>query len=546
MLTFLDRKLFRYLGYGVFFVVLFFVFLLLGFPIERFKGAAEQQLATLLKRDIRIGDMDMTMSGNIVLTNVEIAKKDDDNPASPPPPVEDGSADASQSEPRISTRAIPYRIEEIQVNVGFLDLLFDRLDVKVDIQAFGGGITAAYSGPMPQQETREKQRIRPRRTEDPSAEETQDSDIPLSLEMRAEGLVMKRMPGLSEKIPVPVDGSMDLAVELTSQAGLFSQSDGRIALTLKDVGLSKPGYEAEMFDMKLAVPPLKISSLKAEMNIEDGTGEINNFAVTSKHFDAKVEGTIAFRDPLSRTQLDLYLTFKIMDAYINQSDALKTLFSSLDLFSRDFKRAHRDDGYYGFRYRGRIGEGRFLPQKKYTPPRNSKTRRPDTETGRRPARPERRIRPSRQKPSAEKSERPPARHLDEPMAPPKMPTTVRPPTIPPKVPDMEMDNLERRRKLQHLSHKKPNPMDHSADETIEMGEREEGEAEQDEADEAPEGDEAEGEEGEAEEAPEGDEAEGEEGEAEEANGEEDEAGEADEDPSEEEAPENEDNEDDNP
>ena len=109
--------------------------------------------------------------------------------------------------------------------------------------------------------------------------------------------------------------------------------------------------------MKMAVPPIAIASVTAEIPFKEGEGELKGFEVKSKDFDANVQGTISLKDPFSASRLDLYLTFKLLDAYVNKSESIKTLVSSLDMFSQAMKRAHRDDGYYGFRYRGPMGEG---------------------------------------------------------------------------------------------------------------------------------------------------------------------------------------------
>ena len=116
----------------------------------------------------------------------------------------------------------------------------------------------------------------------------------------------------------------------------------------------------------------------------------------SKHIDGNVQGGVSLKDPLSKSQMDLYFTLKPLPAYIDKSNILKTLMPNIDSLSKDAKKAHRADGYFGFRYTGMAGKGgRFVAAKDYTPRGSRKARAGRTKRGRSRARTTRRQRTPR-------------------------------------------------------------------------------------------------------------------------------------------------------
>ena len=150
--------------------------------------------------------------------------------------------------------------------------------------------------------------------------------------------------------------------------------------------------------MPLTLDPIVVSGLDLAIEVDDGLAEFAEFATRSPDIDLKVEGSMNFQDPIARSRFDFYLMFNIKEAYTNKSDVAKLLVTNLEQFSRDMKRAKRDDGYYGFRYRGtvrNIGSARFLAAKTF------KRRGSRKDAARRtPQRTDRRAKSARPKPGA--------------------------------------------------------------------------------------------------------------------------------------------------
>jgi hypothetical protein len=201
---------------------------------------------------------------------------------------------------------------------------------------------------------------------------------------------------LKTLLPVPVKGTLNFALELDSPTSKLAESTGQIVVALDSVILSRKNFESEMFGMNLAVPPIVITTLDSEVVFEKGAGKVAKFDMQSKHIDGNVQGGVSLRDPLSKSQMDLYFTLKPLPAYINKSNILKTLMPNIDSLSKDAKKAHRADGYFGFRYTGMAGKGgRFVAAKDFAQ-RGSRTARAGrTKRGRSRARTTRRQRTPR-------------------------------------------------------------------------------------------------------------------------------------------------------
>lgn len=387
----MARRLPKIVGYAAFFVAAFGFFLFVLFPVDRFTVAVEQQLSNKLGRKVEIESMHLSPFGTLKAANVEIevpvAQVEEESAESVPA---QGDSDGSAAK-KAETKKPRYFIEEIAIDVGLLSLLWGNLDVELSMDVFGGEVQIAYDGPKPAPAARGP--LRPpsarRRSSRPAAsaengEEVQDVQEPqdeeevdvssLSVEFEASDISLKQIHDLRNSLPVPIAGQLDLSLELESEDGQLSNADGELKVELRDVTLSTKGFKADMGGMQMDVPPLTIASAELHIVFVKGEGEVKSFKIDSKHFDAKLEGSFNLGDRPEAMRFDLYFMFKVLDAYVAQSDTLKTILPSLDSFSSKAQRAHRPDGYYGFRFRGPWRSATFQPSATFTSRKSGATR----------------------------------------------------------------------------------------------------------------------------------------------------------------------------
>lgn len=422
-----GKKLAKRFGYSTLFSVLFSFFLFWSLPIGRFAPNIENFLSNALGRTVRIGDIHTTLSGAVVLSDVEIglgekkevegeeAHEDEGVEADEAADAESSGADAADTDSEKASGASKsklspmYLFEELKVKVSALAMMFGGLDMDVTLSGLGGTVSMSYEGPLPRKksgdddlldtektdaqkraEAKAKRRIaRSRKSakagdKNPADEEAAedkddeqassaqedsedgDEDEAVAFHLKAEDINLKLIHDLRDALPVPLVGTVNIEIDLASESAFWSEASGKIAFSIHDLLLSKGGYEAVIFGSTLAVPPLAVSSIEGEIVFEKGVGKVTMMKVVSKYLDILLKGEVALGKKLKESTTDLYAAFKIQDAYLNQSEAIRTIMESADVFSPKAKQAHRDDGYFGFSYQGILGKGRLSPSKEYT------------------------------------------------------------------------------------------------------------------------------------------------------------------------------------
>ena len=470
-----GRTLKRF-GYSTLFTVLFSFFLFMSLPFNRFIPSLENLLGNSLGRTVRIGDIATTMTGALKVSNLEVGlpEKGDtqsDEGIDGAEASEEAESAAPETAEKRSHVSPMYMFDEVTVNVGMLAALMGKLDVDTHVEGLGGTVDFAYEGALTKKGTdkekasannrtsKKKSSSRARRRtsrkssksskdeedadEDDensagSDDENNDSDepaedVPTAVHVKVDNVNLKLVHDLRDALPVPISGTLNLAVDIESPSASFEKASGKISFSIENVLLSKKGYEAEIFGSKLAVPSLAISSIKGEIVLEKGEGKVTSFKVTSKHIDITLEGDITLGQTLKKSRADLYAAFKVQDAYLNQSEAIRTIMDSADMFSPAARQAHRDDGYYGFRYKGPFGTGKFSPSKV-----SDVKDRKSAKKSSRASRSKRRARTTVQKPPPriENDDEPPDLTDRSPMVPDRagVPAVSHPPPSPPPPP----------------------------------------------------------------------------------------------------------------
>ncbi len=402
-------RILKYVGYPAFFIVFFIFFLLWTFPIDRFEPILNEQLEKALGRKVEIGDVSISLTGNLVLSMIEIevpqepedpSGLDDDDDEwdddeeegdSKEDKKSDKKGDASKEKKKPT---IKYLIEEMVIDISFIGLAFGQMDVEVDMDFLDGDLEISFSGALPSgddsvadankradkrrkaQAKKRRQARRPVGTrgetdeEEEGIEESEEEDEDdvdeqaLSFSLVATGLNLRKLHDLRNKSPLPVSGQMDLKIKIRSATGDFRSADGRIVFAGRNVAFGDGRSKIEVGGMPMSVDEITIDEISFEVVFENGAGQVKKSNVDSRDFDASIEGTITLADPIERSRFNLYLMFKILDGYKDKSASSKALVENMDSFSRDLRLAHRTDGYYGFQYRGTIQTAKFSPSKR--------------------------------------------------------------------------------------------------------------------------------------------------------------------------------------
>ncbi len=404
MAGFKRTRILKFVGYPAFFIGSFILFLLWTFPIDRFEPILDEQLEKALGREVEIGDLSISLTGNLVLSMIEVsvpeapeepsgADDDDDEWDDDESDGESKNDRKDDSSKKKKKPVLKYLIEEMVIDIGFIGLAFGQLDIELDMDFLGGDLEISFEGALPSggdsaanaakradkrrkaQAKKRRQARRPvgARSEtdeegeniEQSEEEDEDEDNQaLSFSLVATGLNLRKLHDLRNKSPLPVSGEMDLKIKIRSTTGDFRDADGLIVFTGRNVVFGNGRSKIEVGGIPMSVDEIQIDSLSFEVVFKNGIGQVKKSDVDSRDFDASIEGTITLADPIERSRFNLYLMFKILDGYKDKSASSKALAENMDSFSVELRRAHRTDGYYGFLYRGTFQTARFSPSKR--------------------------------------------------------------------------------------------------------------------------------------------------------------------------------------
>ena len=308
----LSRKVLLYLGYAAFFFASFLLFAYWTFPYDRVRDFIVQEVERPKGPDgnrrpsglqLEIVSLSPSWITGVELEGVRLVKQPDEP---------DG-------------KAIEITLEEVTARIGVLAALSGGVDVSYDVTVGGGTIEGQY-------------------------EQGEESTY---IEMEVAEVQLRQLGIMSSLVGLPVAGIMNGQVEMTI-ADDNSQTDGTIDLAID--GLQIGGGQVPIPGMSsgLTVERIRAGKLEIEMSVEDGVARVTKLASDGDDLTIEGSGTIRLMRPLEMSRLDLMLKVAFSEAYRNQSDHTRRLFSAMD-FVPDLRAARTPDGALQWRISGSPG-----------------------------------------------------------------------------------------------------------------------------------------------------------------------------------------------
>ncbi len=368
-----QKKIIKMVGYPLFYSVAFLIFLTLTFPGDRFIPMVEGKLGEMSGRKVSIDELSVSPLGSISLEGVRIkvpvkdGDKDDDKDD------DFGSNDKEQDGKSSKIKHKPvseYVIDEINVDMGILGLLFGNLSIDIDMDFLGGDVSLSYEGALPAQKNTglsddEKSNSKADLgNKDASGDHEPDDNNPLHIKFNADNLNLIQFVDLKDFLPMPLFGTISFGLDITTETGNLSDANGTVFIKGRHLSLGKGQSKVEVLEGMgpMTVDAMAISDLDILMKVKNGKCSFNRFKVVSNDIDITASGDVLLRDPFDSSQFNLYFAFKLLEGYANRSPNAKTLVS---LMSGALPNAKRTDGYFGFLYAGHPGSAKFKPQKQF-------------------------------------------------------------------------------------------------------------------------------------------------------------------------------------
>lgn len=317
----LRPVLLRVVGYPLFFLFFFTVFLYATFPYDRLKEmiiaqAEAPRVSPTTGRtvpsgmELSIGRLGPTFLPGLKAKDVTVTWL----------PTAQGG------------RPTFMHIDEAVVHVSLLALLAQRASVSFDIEGMGGEVEGDVSYSY-------------------AASPTSPPGL-RSLNVRIENVNTGEVGPIVQAVGLPLGGTLNGQVELTVPDGQVNQAEGRVALTASrlTVGDGRTQYQIPHFG-GVTIEQIRAGDLAFNVNVRRGVATLERVGSQSNEFALQMDGRVDLRPNLADSAMNLGVRFRLTDAYRNKSEQAGRILTVMDMVP-DLQRARRPDGMIGFRCTG--------------------------------------------------------------------------------------------------------------------------------------------------------------------------------------------------
>lgn len=267
----------------------------------------------------------------------EVPAEDDGQEAAAEEEGKENAAKEKGASPALPVLPPPIRIPRLTARLAVLPLLIGRVTVDVSAEIAGGSLDARVG----------------KRGES------------YSVELKLDDILLAGIPGLAERLPLPLKGTIGAEGVLVWEPREMSRTKGRLKLALKKAELgtgSIPLPKGSLFPTFELATPTKLGTLQLELVVGEeqareptaALASIKSFEHEGEDVELKVEGDIVLTARPAESRPDLTVGVRFADPFVERNH-LKML-----LASRDVKRYVKED-FIGATVRGTIGHPDLRP-----------------------------------------------------------------------------------------------------------------------------------------------------------------------------------------
>lgn len=310
----IARTVGKWVGYPLFFLFCFVLFAYWTFPYERAKRFIIEKVEYTERGGQRIPSgweleiVDLGPSGltGLSATGVRLVKL-------PETPDE---------------RPVDVTIEEANVSLGVLSLLFGTLAVDFDVAVAGGDIEGSFA---------------------------QDSTT-TEVEATLDDIKLRRVGVLRGMLGLPVAGTLGGEIDLVV-AEEAADTTGTIDLSIDGLAIGDGNTKVQIEGIPgdgLTVERLDAGNVELYASVEEGSATIERLEGRGPDVDLDGAGTLRLLQPLPMSRLDLMLRADIKDSYKSRNARTEGMFMLIDN-NRRAGAAKTPDGAFQFRISGTFG-----------------------------------------------------------------------------------------------------------------------------------------------------------------------------------------------
>jgi type II secretion system protein N len=197
------------------------------------------------------------------------------------------------------------------------------------------------------------------------------------VEAELEGIDVGQIPAVVAAIGLPLEGKATGTVKLNMPEGKAAKSNGSVNLEIAELAVGDG--KAKIKNM-IALPKVNVGTLSIVAEAKDGTLKVTKLSAGGRDVDLQGEGRIALREMATESNADLFIRFKINDAYRGKSDMTKNIFGApgstqaglIEMADPKVKRSKREDGFYAWHAKGALARLELEPAPQFAGPGTSK------------------------------------------------------------------------------------------------------------------------------------------------------------------------------
>ena len=227
-------------------------------------------------------------------------------------------------------------VEEVEVDVSLVRLLFGTQRVDVEAVIEEGTITAMY----------------------------QRDDAESVIKLDIDDLPLYDVPKLQQAVNAPVRGLFGLHVDLTLEKDKFTKALGTIDISCARcrVGdgeslLFIPGVKKGIMAKGITLPEIDFGDLKGRLNVEDGAAKTEGIETSSDDLKFKLLGSMNLRDPFAKSAFEFDIKVLLTEELQSASEPLRLMVQTRS------KKTYLDppeQDWMGFKLRGTVARPEFM------------------------------------------------------------------------------------------------------------------------------------------------------------------------------------------
>ncbi len=317
-----KERLRRYapkIGYPIFYLFCFIVFLSWTFPYDKLKERlvatfnAEQRAATT-PQELSIEELGPSFVTGVEAIGIRLVSPSHD-----------------PKKPNASLL-----IDKARARISLLGLLVGNKNVTFSVEAFDGAAEGSFA----------------------------DSGKARAIDLTFDGMDLAHVATITESAGFPLAGRLYGTLKLDLPEGKASKANGTIDLEVREMfaGDDK-GLTIKTQLGPFTLPRLKIGHFVIAGEAKDGVLKLSKIGASGGDVDVVGDGRVQLRERATDAHLDVNLKFKINDTYRMKDDKTQLLFGTPDgkqkpmiEMTPDMARAKTADGYYALRIGGTLAK----------------------------------------------------------------------------------------------------------------------------------------------------------------------------------------------